>query len=1163
MARYNKFTAPYYDDYDSSKHYTQLLAIPGRVAQAREITQIQSVVKDIIKGIGDSIMKNGNIIEGCQVFINKEKTEAVISAGKVYLDGMVLNVKETKLAITGTGTEVIGVKLMEYLITESEDNTLRDPAQGYDNFNQPGCHRVKSEAAIVKDDPEAATITVLIDGEISVEHYAPEYDAITETLARRTYDESGSYIVNGLKVRVEAHPTDTSKLLVVVEAGKAYVLGYELKIPAARRITIDRALKYTTINRRTTYNGEDYTLSSGEYVQSILNVEGTKKHINSIMSAPTYNTEAQQIVLPTDAVGFDSIISAVSGSTTYVMGTDYELVLEGSLAYIKWKGTDNYPTSTYTLTYNYIAKFTAGTDYELATQNGHHVLHWISGGSHPETGLYLGIEYNQYLARKDVVYLDQLGNIDVILGIPSEYGLEVAPEAPVNTLSLAQLWHPPGGSVSTITVSNIGLTRFTMNDIQNLLSRVRNIEYDQAVLSLQDDSRQRTVDGTRKSIFTDPLIDFSKVDYYYNLVDGAQYNEDLPIYDATIDFDSNICYLPTKAKTYDMSYNSSTGVSTIRKYTRLATLSKTGETIVISQMNATKAFQINPYSAFPEIPEIALTPAVDSWIESSVINVPVSKNASEVVSASTRHVEMSTSGISHTSSSTRDTTIGTKVSTTTTESVIKEESITYVRSKEIQVTGSKFPANLDNIKCYFDGVLLPIYPTGTTQSGTDSVTGADISLGTGSIKSNSKGELTAKFTIPTGKFLTGIREVRLETSVPGYDVEGQASALYQATGVSRTIQRTVTTLTTVLLERVTTTTTWVSDNLDPVGQTFVLDKMTIISGIDLYFASKPTVDVSVDCDIREVSNGTITSTILASKTLSAAEVKVSSDSKTATRFAFDDPVILEANKEYAFVVRSTSTDYRIWIADLGESDIITGDLVLNNPYLIGIMLSSSNNSSWTNHQTSDVKFRLIADNYSTNSDLIMNNISATDEFSRIYFLAESIIPQGTSIDWYYSTDSGTTFSPISPYNIKLLDSMKSNLLVKATLTRQSTTSQNLSPIIALDSINAVLSSYDTSGYYISTEFPGNTYTHVKIVLDTYIPYNSVSLKVYVSADNGENMVEATVASTSNLNYGWVERTYTAQMSSSSTVCKIFIKMESSYQYQTPAFGRLRAITYTT
>lgn len=1158
MARVNKAAAPYYDDYDSTKQYTQLLAIPGRVAQAREVTQIQSVVKDIVKSIGDSILKDGSIVEGCQVIVNATKTEVTVTSGKIYINGMVLPVSTSTIPINGVGNELIGAKLNETIITETEDNTLRDPAQGYDNYNQAGCHRVKSWVSITVNDPEAAIIATLIDGSLAVENYAPDYDALTQTLARRTYDESGSYIVDGLGVRVEKNLSDDTKFNVVVESGKAYVLGYELKIPAPRRLVVPRSTTFSSVSASNYWYStgiSDYQLANAPYVKSITSVKGfVSKTVNQ-----TITSNVDRVLL--DELEVSQITSVTQGDVIYTVGTentgDCHLQREGTRYYVKWNGTDNFPilNSSYSVTYTYNHIFQQGKDYELTynTNTDSHNLTWISGGDTPIPDTNFTVLYDQYLARKDIVYINQYGDIDIVLGNPAEYGFEIMPSAPVNTLPLASIMSPPGGSITSnssqsIESTNIGLTRFTMNDIQNLLNRIRTLEYDQTILSLNEEARQFETASSKRGIFTDPLIDFSKIDYYYNLSDGVVVDSSKPIYDATLDLLSNICYLPTESKTYDTSYNSA---STSNSYGRIATLAKTGESVVLSQMNATKSFLINPYSVFPQLPEISISPAVDTWMEDTLITVPLSQTTSQVVSTSTRHLSSSAvrggsfSAYTTTSSSFTDTPIGTRVDTNTTESVISEEAITYIRTREIEVEGNHFPANLDNIKGYFDGTYVPLTPTGITSAGTEA----------GSIKADASGRVTAKFTIPDN-VLTGIREFRLESAVEVDGYETSAFALYQASGTRRTIQSTVTTLTTVLLNRVTTVTS--TTYIDPVGQTFVLDKMTMISGIDLYFEGKPEGNIPVTCDIREVVNGSITSTIYGHKTLPATSVNISSDSSVATRFLFDEPVLLEENKEYAFVVRSTSANYRIWVADLGGKDVQTGDTVLSNPYLIGVMMSSSNNSSWSMHQTTDIKFRLIADNYSNTSEVLFNEITSAEEFSRIYLLADSIVPVGTSIDWYYSVDSGTSYKELSPYNMTLLDQMKENIIFRAIMNRTSNTS--LSPIIALDSVSVELSSYALEGHYITKNITGlDAYTSVDIVIDSYSPSNT-TLKVYVSHDNGNTLTLATLDDTSvrTMNYGWKEQTYRATVPSS-TECRVFIELESIYKYFTPSFRRLRVI----
>lgn len=57
--------APFYDDYDEDKQYYRILFRPATAVQARELTQIQTILQKQISRFGNSIYKDGSIIEGC------------------------------------------------------------------------------------------------------------------------------------------------------------------------------------------------------------------------------------------------------------------------------------------------------------------------------------------------------------------------------------------------------------------------------------------------------------------------------------------------------------------------------------------------------------------------------------------------------------------------------------------------------------------------------------------------------------------------------------------------------------------------------------------------------------------------------------------------------------------------------------------------------------------------------------------------------------------------------------------------------------------------------------------------------------------------------------------------------------------------------------------
>lgn len=54
--------APYFDDYDPSKNYHQILFTPGRAVQAREVNQMQTILQEQIKRFGNHVFENGSMV---------------------------------------------------------------------------------------------------------------------------------------------------------------------------------------------------------------------------------------------------------------------------------------------------------------------------------------------------------------------------------------------------------------------------------------------------------------------------------------------------------------------------------------------------------------------------------------------------------------------------------------------------------------------------------------------------------------------------------------------------------------------------------------------------------------------------------------------------------------------------------------------------------------------------------------------------------------------------------------------------------------------------------------------------------------------------------------------------------------------------------------------
>lgn len=57
--------SPYYDDYSEDKNFHRILFRPAVPVQARELTQLQTILQNQVERFGDNIYKQGTIIKGC------------------------------------------------------------------------------------------------------------------------------------------------------------------------------------------------------------------------------------------------------------------------------------------------------------------------------------------------------------------------------------------------------------------------------------------------------------------------------------------------------------------------------------------------------------------------------------------------------------------------------------------------------------------------------------------------------------------------------------------------------------------------------------------------------------------------------------------------------------------------------------------------------------------------------------------------------------------------------------------------------------------------------------------------------------------------------------------------------------------------------------------
>ena len=268
---------PYYDRYageteHKSKGYTKILAKPGLAEQASEFNEIQSIQRDYLERLGNALYKDGSIISGCT--LNISGTTVTISAGRIFLDGLIRDVPETTLSITGVGIERIIASLTTTIVTASQDSSLRDPAQGAENYGLEGADREKQVVTltVIQGDPTGvgAEIYMLEEGaqpKVITDENTNSF-ITTDILAERTFDENGSYKVEGILIRDMAE-VDGDKIKVYISNGKAYVCGYSVLREAMTSVLLDQSTDTRSVQSESHYYNssyDTYELSNGPVI---------------------------------------------------------------------------------------------------------------------------------------------------------------------------------------------------------------------------------------------------------------------------------------------------------------------------------------------------------------------------------------------------------------------------------------------------------------------------------------------------------------------------------------------------------------------------------------------------------------------------------------------------------------------------------------------------------------------------------------------------------------------------------------------------------------------------------------------------------------------------------------------------------------------------------
>ena len=262
--------------------------------------------------ISSGLLGNTTIAAGSPLASTIESDASAIGSsfqidnGVYFIRGSFVTVNKETLILdqySNNPSYRIGLFVNEEVVNADLDETLNDNSQGFNNYAAPGADRLRISVSLFKkalndfDDTNFVLLATVINGVLQTEVRKTAFggsigfNGLTDTLARRTFDESGHYyvkpfdvtVLNSLNDRVgnggifntgqftPGGVTPTNGLsLYKISPGKAYVKGYEIETLNAIYLDVNKP--------RTTRTIED---------QNIIYNTGPTLRLNRVHRTPT------------------------------------------------------------------------------------------------------------------------------------------------------------------------------------------------------------------------------------------------------------------------------------------------------------------------------------------------------------------------------------------------------------------------------------------------------------------------------------------------------------------------------------------------------------------------------------------------------------------------------------------------------------------------------------------------------------------------------------------------------------------------------------------------------------------------------------------------------------------------------------------------------------
>jgi hypothetical protein len=547
--------------------------------QARELNDLQSIIRNRGKRMGQLIAQDGDRFEGAAAVVDQDAGTVTLTDGKIVVAGDVFPVAAATLAdVPMTGRVSIGVRLVVDYVTGDDDPTLRGlvPGSKAEGDGNPAAREVAT-VSWARGDVDAPgqfhQVYLLQDGTILDQTPPPALDGVMQALA--LYDRPhGHYIVSGC--RVSTLGLNAGARIFSIEEGEANISGRKVVREASLRHMEPEIWDVAAVPGEThVYAGdpsETFTLARAP-LDAITTILLTKER--------TVNVTRGAVADGIDGLPESSVVSIVD-IPGYTQGVDYQRTGDG----VDWglAGAEPATGATYSVTFRY-RDSVAADDFTDETFT-------VSGGA---AGGDVIIAYTYKLPRIDILGLLPSGSPAYVKGVSATN--PVRPMPPADVLPLAEIRNTWMAEPEIVTDRvNTGVRMPTWSEWWRVANRQEDHDRLIQLNRLEQEIDQRDP-AAKRGMFVDPFTS----DNYRD--SGIAQNGAVG---------GGILQLAIEPTIYDANLAGPITLDWV-------------EEVIVEQTLKTGCVPINPYQNYSPLPgALVLTPAVDFW------TVPVVEWTSDV-----------------------------------------------------------------------------------------------------------------------------------------------------------------------------------------------------------------------------------------------------------------------------------------------------------------------------------------------------------------------------------------------------------------------------------------------------------------------------------------------------------------------------------------------------